>query len=250
MENQTITVENKMSTLTKILIAMVIGLILYIIIKDAINRPVKDKIDPKTVYNYKPEIIYVDKPYPVYPKTDAQKASDKINPLLLEKFKQLEAKFDGITFNEHETAISFTRDTTKYQYIYNNKFLEQYPEKSKLIDFRLSLDSLKIALLNTEGETERKTYPLYFSDFEYYWADNELHKSQIKHKKENKFWAKTNWNQLYLNGGYSALVKKPLAGLEYNLSVWRFKLDLNTEMIIQEKPDLFVSAKLGYRLFQ
>jgi len=245
--------QNKISTLSKILIGMLLALILYIIIKDFIMAPRKAKVDPKTAYNYKQEIVYIDKPYPVFMKSEKEKAEDRINPLLLEKFKQLEDRLilQGITRGDDgKTTVNFADDTTTVSYIYDEKFFKEYPNNSKLIDFRLTLDSLKIALLNTQGETERKTYPLYFSDFEYYWVDNELHKTEIKRKKESKLWNKTNWNELYINPGYSFLVNRPQLGLEYNLKVWRIKLDLSGDMLIQEKPQLFVTAKLGYRLFQ
>ena len=58
------------------------------------------------------------------------------------------------------------------------------------------------------------------------------------------------WNQLFLNGGYDVYTKAPTAGFEYNLNAGRFKLDLNSELLILEQPKLNVGAKLGYRLLK
>lgn len=239
--------------LIKALLCTIVLLLIYIVFTNWFKaEPQKGKIDPKTVYNYTPKIITVDKPYPVYYNTDNGKSDkeNKIDPLLLQNFKRLNNKIDSIIKGKNSTEIIYESPEGVQSYYYSNDFLTNYTNNSKLLDFQLELDKLTISLLNPQGETSQQTYPLYFDNFKYYWKDNELHKVEIKDKSKSKFWDKANWNQLYINGGYSLLQSSPMLSGEYNIIMGRFKLNFNQDIIIKTNPELNTTVKLGYRLFK
>lgn len=128
----------------------------------------------------------------------------------------------------------------------SDKYIKNYPEASKLINFNLSKNSLDITTLNIDGTTFKKDYPLSFTEYKYAWYNNELH--HIKNTdKEPKL--KNRLNQFYMNGGYEPILGKPLLGAEYFLILNRFKLEGNTNFTIDTEPQLRAELKLGYRLF-
>lgn len=128
----------------------------------------------------------------------------------------------------------------------SDKYIKNYPEASKLINFNLSKNNLDITTLNTDGTLFKKDYPLSFTEYKYAWYNNELHHIENKDKEPK---IKNRLNQFYMNGGYEPLMGKPLIGAEYFLILNRFKLEGNTNFTIDTEPQLRAELKLGYRLF-
>jgi hypothetical protein len=112
----------------------------------------------------------------------------------------------------------------------------------------LDIDSLKISTLKINGDIFERTYPIYLEKYSYHWEDGELKHSPIK-KQKSKNKNINKWNQLYFNPGYEYIVKSPKIGFDYSIIFGRFKLNANTDFIINNNNQLRGSINLGYRLF-
>lgn len=130
----------------------------------------------------------------------------------------------------------------------SDKFLKNYPEASKLINFNLNRDELSLGLLTIEGNTFEKTYPLYLDTYDYAWFDNKLHYYETSVKKPfisgNK-----RVSDLIAYIDYRFLDKTPKLELEYSINLNRFKLRTSTNYIFRENDPFEIQAGVGYRLF-
>ena len=126
-------------------------------------------------------------------------------------------------------------------------FLVLYPNAPKLLDFNLNREYLNITTFTKDSKVITNTYPLYLDTQEYIFRDNSINTIE---RKEPITKSQMKWNELYVNTGYDVRTKLPTTGLEYNLNLGRFKLDLNSRVIINTDPTLDLNAKIGYRLFK
>lgn len=132
----------------------------------------------------------------------------------------------------------------------SDKYIKNYPEAGKLINFTLNIDSLNLALLNIDGNIEELKYPLYLDKYNYYWSDDKLVYVDRKNKpdllKDN-----TRWKNLYINVGYEFIYLKPTFDITYDIKLGRFKLGLESGLVYYDKdPLFFTKAKLGFRLLK
>lgn len=169
------------------------------------------------------EVIY----YPVDNPVEVE--VEKIPDSLLVYIKNINAENDSLRI-----AIS-------------DKYIKNYPTANKLIDFKLELDRLEMTTLNIKGDLAKASYPLYLTDYEYYWMDNELRHREIKKKKVKELGQ--NWNNLYFDIGYSTMFDgTPFTGLEYQKEFSRIRVAVTTELLIMNNPQLRADVKVGYRL--
>lgn len=130
---------------------------------------------------------------------------------------------------------------------YKTNFLVLYPDAPKLLDFKVSYEYLDITTFDKNSKVTTQSYPLYLDTQNYIFTDSKLTTQErakpVKHSKMK-------WNELYVNTGYDVRTSLPTTGLEYNLSLGRFKFDVNSKVIITTDPILDLNAKIGYRLFK
>lgn len=163
-----------------------------------------------------------------------------------------ESPVKDITFNPNNGQVTvIPKDTIKPLYNYNERFLSLYPEASKLIEFSLQKNNLSINLLNTDGRVTTQLFPLFLDNIDYQWYDNTLHETPFKEETfSQKLKDNIRFKGLYANGGYDIFNKQALLGLEYNLEIYRFKLDGEIKSSFNNNSPFNAEVKLGYRLFK
>lgn len=221
-----------------------------IMLKDCKGRePVQ--VDVK--YQYETDTTWMKEHY--------RKFTDRVKDLeaKLEKTPPKEIRYyptpnpDNVTIEKiPDSLLVFIRDlkneNDSLRVVISDKYIKNFPMADKLIDFRLTQDSLDITSLSIAGETRQQNYPLYLGLFEYYWEDNTLHHK----KRDNPLTPSkgTPWNQLYIEGGYGFFNEAAEIGLDYSKAFGKFRIRLNTNITLEKNPQLFGTAKLGYRLFE
>lgn len=216
---------------------LLIGLLILItaiIIKDCHGG---NKAETKPVYKYLTDSLYYKKYWEL-----KKEITEKTPPIQVIKWLDTIVDIDTIYIKgDIVKVVVKDKDTLNI----NSQFISQYPDNPKLLEFKLGHDELEITTFTKDAKTYTDKYPLYLHDYKYQWYDNSLHHEPTNYKENKTF----KWNQLYVNGGYSKTESAGLIGLEYNLNYNRFKLDLDTDITIEENPNLLFKAKLGYQLF-
>lgn len=141
------------------------------------------------------------------------------------------------------------KDKDKPEIVYDTRFLTLYPNNPKLIQFKLIKDYLDIDLLNTDGNITSTRYPIFLDNVEYQWIDNQLNQSPFKSTK-NKLSNNIRFKGLYTNVGYDLYSKLPTTGLEYNIELYRFKLDGEINTTFNNTNPLSAQVKIGYRIIK
>lgn len=229
--------ENFLSQLGKYSLTIILTAIVTILLMQKCSGD--NPQDTKTIYNYKTDTIFSEKPFKA-----PKELKNKVNPreviyshdTLWLSQTQIEIR-DSIIFIENKA----TGDTTKL----NDSFLKLYPKSNKLISIKLDKDTMTLSMLDINGKTKSEIYPVYFDKFKYVYVDNQLSYEAIKNKSTNK-----NINGgMYGNAGYSLLQKSAVASLEYQLNVKRLKIALEATSTIQNQPQLLIIGKVGFKIF-
>jgi len=129
---------------------------------------------------------------------------------------------------------------------FHSDFLKLFPTSPKLLEIKLALDTLEIVTLNYTPQVEKKIYPIYLTKYKYHWIDGLLNKEELPEPviiKSNKY-----KGDCYILGGYSVLHKYPLVSFQYEYNRNRYRLQLESSMTINNKPELYIIGKLGYKL--
>ena len=225
---------------------VVITMLLIALIFKQCNRENQTVIQTKNLYKYKTDTVYVNSEYKdKYEKLikDYSKKSKPTPPKSYTIWKTEDPKY--ITIKKVPDSILLKIDSLNKKIAISDSYIKNFPKNDKLINFGLKLDSLNITTININGNTITKNYPLYLDKFSYQWYDNELHHYDIKNKKK----LKNTFNQLYINGGYDFLFKKPTIGAEYFIIINKLKLGVNSNIILQPETKVNLGVNLGYRLF-
>lgn len=234
---------------TNIYIVIIGLLLLVIILKDCTaRRPVV--IDNK--YNYTTDTVYSKKQY-----EDMVKRIKGLEKILREtppkKVVYYPVDNPGSTIIEKipDSLLVYitdlTRENDSLRVAISDKYIKNYPTASKLINFKLTLDNMDITTLDINGQLAEANYPLYLNQYEYYWVDNTLKHNEVPQKKVK---TPNQWNQLYFNGGYDFLNNKPLIGVDYYKTFYKFRLGAEANITVEPDPQLRTQLKLGYRLFR
>lgn len=202
---------------------------------------------PKPQYwedpNFKPETVYVDKPYPV--KGDS--FPYKVPPIVVIKWKDriIPGHINCIDDSLILVIDSLGREMRKV----NKQFLLQFPESPKLVGGLFKLDTMKLDLLETTGSITSKVYPVDYNRFEYEWHNNSIRAKELTNKKPTgSSQGKKLNHSFYVQAGYSILSKVPIISSDYYLRYKRLQLDLEPRVTIEKNPTLELNAKLGVRI--
>lgn len=223
----------RFKTLTPYLLFGIITLLIILMFKDCKGSLGK----PETRYIYKTDSIFKDEYYALKKlydqKTPPKTVTEYLPPIII--IDTIYTKGDNIIVKVKD------EDTLKV----NKQFIANYPDARKLIEFKLKRDVLEMTTFDKDARIFKDEYPLYLDEYNYQYYDNTLHRENTSYPTNNS----VKWNQLFFNGGYSQSQKQPILGLEYNLSYRRFKLDVDTDISIEQNPNFSLQAKIGYRLF-
>lgn len=225
---------------------IVIAMLLIALIFKQCNRENETVIQTKNLYKYKTDTVYVNSEYKGKYENLVKhylKKSKSTPPKSYIIWKTEDPKY--ITIKKVPDSILLKIDSLNKKIAISDSYIKNFPKNDKLINFGLKLDSLNITTINISGNTITKNYPLYLDKFSYQWYDNELHHYDIKNKKK----LKNIFNQLYINGGYDFLFKKPTIGAEYFIIINKLKLGVNSNIILQPETKVNLGVNLGYRLF-
>lgn len=129
----------------------------------------------------------------------------------------------------------------------SDKYLKNFPEAYKLINFNLNQDELSLGLLNIEGNIFENSYPLYLSLYDYAWFDNKLHYYETSRRTPTPSTSRLSDLILYVD--YQFLSQEPKLELEYSLNLRAFRLRFSTNYTLREIQPFEIQAGLGYRLF-
>lgn len=226
---------NQLSVVANTALMILLLLSLYPILKDI----VKDK-DKPILNNYGTDTIYLQKPYLVpspYP--------IPVKPNIITYFKDnpTDAKLKRI--NDSLQAVISKRDTVYVK----DKFLTLFPYNPKLLSLDLKKDSLHFTLLGIDALTTQYSYPVYLNDFTYRW--DEKYKLTAKPIKHTEDYNRYRFNaQLNAFGGYEILQGIPEIGIEARSNLSSFFIGAETSTTIQNKPELSIKGKVGFRLNQ
>lgn len=192
-------------------------------------------------FSYKTDTVYVSTPYPV-PKPFFINVPPKelhyyhVNPTN-SRLEQLNDSLMAVIIK-----VKGKTDTVRI----DNKFLLSFPYNPKLIDLGITNDSLHIALLNTDAQLAKYSYPFNINRYNYRWVNGSLSATPVFHPNKNhKF-------NLSLNGfgGYSFLDKRPEAGFELRSTLSSFSISLETSATIENKPELSLKSRVGVNIKQ
>ena len=219
-------------------LVVILVLIIIILLKGCGGSEPEVKID----YKYKTKFVDVPVPYEVI-----KMIEDTTPPSLVIRYKDVPVPYEvQVVPDSMKLLIRNLEDSLKSVLI-DKRFLTKFPSAAKLINFDLKYDSLNITILNTQGETNSKLYPMDFDNYKYQWYDNQLHHEDFKRKKPKD---NTKWKQLYGGAGYDFIQQAPVLGFDYNVKFKRVKVTAGTTMHLQANPFITGTAKIGFRLFK
>lgn len=101
----------------------------------------------------------------------------------------------------------------------NDKFLKIAPKNPKLLYGEMSFDSLRLDVLNIDGQIYSNRYHVNYDRFSYQWVDGNIKANPVFRKTKPTF-----TKGLYLYGGYDPFNMLPLGGAEYRLNYKRFEV--------------------------
>ena len=219
----------------------------------SIYKTLNSEAKPKASYDYETEFRRLDKKYEkiIKGQKDLRTQLDTTPPSTITYYKTINPQ-NTVIEKIPDSLLLYVRDlenkNDSLRIAISDKYLKNFPTADKLIDFKLTRDTLNINTLTISGETRSQTYPMFFDTFDYYWDDNTLHHKKTDKKPESKYDDK--WKQVYLTVGLQYILYEYMAGLDYSVTFNRIKLQASINTTIQTNPNFYGDIKLGYRLFK
>ena len=215
--------------------ALITGAIITLMLLKGCEEPVK----PKVVYDYKTDTLFVDKPFAVHD-TLTQVAPPRIVKVYIDTGSThtiVDCQDGNIKVVD---TISNQVDTL------DNDFLTKFPRSQKLIELKLSMDSMEITLMNTKAKVMSRIYPMDFSHYRYQFLSDSLYYDEIpKVKTDKKFFDQ---HGLFAGGSYSVFDKTPLVNLSYLIQRKRLLGEIEATSSVENVPKLNLYLKLKYRI--
>lgn len=229
-----------------VLIAIILLLVIALITGECSGTQ-----EPKMVYEYVTDTIEVKSEYKGrYEKLLKQFEKEKLTTTPPKKvIEYLPSKLEYIEIEKIPDSILVLVDSLKgeiHRLVISDNYIKNFPENDKLITFSLTEKDLDITTVDIKGDIREKNYPLYLDRYEYIWLDNELkHNTRENQKKPNK----QPFSETYINAGYEFIGKVPTLSIEQDFNISRFKLGIDANVLLRQSDNIYLGAKLGYRLF-
>lgn len=197
------------------------------------------KPDRGDKYNYLTfrETVKVPYPIPLPHRT-------KTPPKVIVKYEYDESLLDSMSLiiQEQEIIIQGLEEKVKV----NHNFLKKYPKNPKLVDLKLTKDSLSLALLQIDGYIYKTDYPIYLDEFQYRWVYPDLtHKPfSFKKPKVKKFFSST-----YVNLGYYSHTQDYHVSLSSQVFYKKFGIEADIGVVLLNNTKGFIGIKGKYKIF-
>lgn len=209
------------------------------------------KINKVKDYVYKTDTIYSNQKF-----EEVIKRLDKLEKVQLEKTPPKEIIYypnnpdslDKVIIEKiPDSLVVYISQLEKSLAIADN-YIKNYPSADKLIDFQLSFDNLDISTVDIQGNKKKQDFPLYLDRYNYIWSENELN----KYTRKSKITLNNNdtWKKLYFYTGYDYIHSSPKFEMDYQVDFGRFRIKVDSDLLIQTNPELNGSIGLGYRLIK
>lgn len=191
------------------------------------------------INNYRSDSLNSKKPY-VEHKED--KKDIVINPRIVVNYPPVD--LSAIKIEITDSLMKVFDSLHQKITMVNSSYLKQFPEASKLVYGKFTGDSLQLDLLGINGKIFTSSYPVNYLEYTYTYQNGKLRAEKVgKFKNIGKLESK-----LTLFAGYDVFYKAPLGTIEYNAEFRRVNGQIESGMIFQQKPQLFLQGKLGYRI--
>ena len=221
-----------MKTFQAIIIFLLVCVIAYLLIF------YKGKPLPYPITKYVYDTTFIDKPYPVpkpYPYEVLVQGVTIYEPdtIALDSMK--------ILLNKKEVMI-WRLD--KQIHISQN-YLKQFPSNPKLLELNLSLDTLSLSLLKTDGIPSKSEYGLNLSGFKYKWTNDGLSVTRVNSPSVKKKYIALNY---FAEGGVNFLYFSPYIGFNIETDISRIRLYAGIEAGLLNKNASSINLGLKYRI--
>lgn len=193
--------------------------------------------------NFKPDTVYIDKPYEVKGDSFAYAVPPKVVIRYL-PLPDNGNKVKCLTDSLLSVIDSMGREIQKINY----KFLTHFPNSPKLVYGYFKADSLKLDLLSTQGEVETKIYLTNYNKFKYEFKDNQMRADTLEVKTHPTKPPNKLSQSCYVSGGYEPFSKTPITSLDYYLMYKNLQAAVEPRLMIRRNPELMLNLKLGYRI--
>lgn len=194
---------------------------------------------PIVDYDYKTDTVLIPIPYEVHDTLELT-APPKLIRIYIDttpSHSVVDCNNEVITI--HDT-ISGYRDTLAHD------FLTKFPRSQKLIELKLTKDSMDITLMDIQARVKTLTYPMDFDNYKYQFLSDSLNYEKIKKPKITK--SMFDNRGLYAGVKYNLLEKTPLVNLEYMIQMNRLMGSIQTTSTLETSPKLSLNIGVNYRI--
>lgn len=227
---------NFLNSINKYLLTFIIGVVVTLLFLKRCDG--NHTSGSEEIYKYKTDTIFTKKGFTV-----SNPFSKTVKPRTVIIYKD-SISLRYIEIIQHDSIFIVKDNKNHDSTIVSEDFLKKFPKSRKLLSLDLSKDTLNFTTMGIDAQVTTHVYPIYLDKYQYRYLDGSLTMDKVKGKNTNK----VNWGEVYINGGYSVLIKQPLATFEYQNQLNRLKLSLEASSTIQNQPQFNAVIKLGYRI--
>lgn len=237
--------KNLLDIIWKVLLSIIVILIGYNLLfeKDTDNTNKPYWKDP----NFKPDTVYKE----IYREPEINNRYINPPPQKVIYYREYDQDaLNRIISGIRDSLISVVDTSSNDTVYYSPKFLTNYTEAVKMIDFKLSLDSLSFTSLTADGILSTKSQPLYLKKYNYTFHKGELflRKKPLKQRIKQDI-----ANQLVISGGIQPIDQSPSVALDYSLSWKRFVVRAHTSVGLtpnERAISYYAYTGIGYKILK
>jgi len=225
----------------------IIILILLTILVKTIGGFFKKDPEPVIRYEYQTDTIRVPDIAPIINPNDQ-------GTLTMPKYQYYYKEVDNtdtIAIKELRDSLMLVINGLQSDIWISKQFFKRYPRSNKLISMNLTQDSLRLNMLQINGKVTGMEYPIYLTEFDYYFSNNKLHripvKRQLPPRPKDPRLRRING---YTGFGYNFLNSEPNAVVGVEIPVRRFSLQLESRLGLLDYDDNAIELTLKYRIWQ
>jgi hypothetical protein len=197
------------------------------------------EIEPKVEYVYKTDTLAIYKPFMVH---------DTLRLIAPPRFVRI--YIDTTPSNsvvECDKEIITLHDTISgYKDTLAHDFLTKFTRSQKLIELKLSRDSMDITLMDMQARVKTLTYPMDFNHYKYQFLSDSLRYEELPKPKLSKTLLSN--SGIYAGVGYEFLSKTPLVNLDYQIQMNRLQGMIQIASTLQTTPNLTLTAGVNYKI--
>lgn len=195
--------------------------------------------------DFKTQFINLNKRFDQLPIDTAQHL---VKPITVNYY--LPSKVPSISVNCRADSLLQIIDSLHHVIItIDQKYLKLFPNNPKLIAGYFSRDTLKVSLLNIDGQITSYLYGTDYNLYSYQFLNGDFRaNSNPKVAHEPMSSINSYNNSFYVSLGYTSINSSILTSLDYQILFKRMKFDASMNISVYPKNDAFVMGKVGYRI--